>query len=271
MSALLRAAELSPAGADRSRRLAQAAAVGAAFSLDTDTVSKLLSHAGEASPESATYLLTAVAAAFVLLNGDGDVITAHRLLSQAIEDQARADRISDTGVFEAVSGLFLMCSLGGRPELWTSFHAAISGFAPDVPKDLYLLASDLRRPGSDRGRRSPPGRRRHRRPAQRDGPSAHPDDQLNRPLHRPAARLPGSAVASGPRRPAGQRCRSADPALDHLGLNAWLAGEWDQAQELADEGLELSLAHGYPLLTWSFRYRQALIAAACGAYDGALR
>jgi len=53
---------------------------------------------GEASPESATYLLTAVAAGFVLLNGDGDVITAHRLLTQAIEDQARPYRISDTGV-----------------------------------------------------------------------------------------------------------------------------------------------------------------------------
>jgi DNA-binding CsgD family transcriptional regulator len=58
-------------------------------------------------------------------------------------------------------------------------------------------------------------------------------------------------------------------ALDHLGLDAWWAGQWDQAQELAEEGLELSLAHGYPLLTWSFRYRQALIAAARGAYDGA--
>ena len=36
VSALLRAAELSPAAADRSRRLAQAAAVGAAFSLETE-------------------------------------------------------------------------------------------------------------------------------------------------------------------------------------------------------------------------------------------
>ena len=70
----------------------------AAFSLETDTVSPLLSSVGEASPESATYLLTAVAAGFVLLNGDGDVITAHRLLTQAIEDQARPYRISDTGV-----------------------------------------------------------------------------------------------------------------------------------------------------------------------------
>ena len=269
VSALLRAAELSPAGADRSRRLAQAAAVGAAFSLDTDTVATLLSNAGEASPESATYLLTAVAAAFVLLNGDGDVITAHRLLSQAIEDQARPDRISDTGVFEAVSGLFLMCRLGGRPELWTSFHAAVSGFAPDVPKDLYLLGQTCANPvrtaagvlplvdAAIAGLRSETDHLR----ILMISSTAHFTD-----------RQPGCREALWRVVREGRRGSGVAPlitALDHLGLDAWLAGQWDQAQELADEGLELSLAHGYPLLTWSFRYRQALIAAARGAYDGA--
>ena len=268
VSALLRAAELSPAGADRSRRLAKAAAAGAAFSLDTDTVSKLLSNAGEASPESATYLLTAVAAAFVLLNGDGDVITAHRLLSQAIEDQARPDRTSGTGVWEAVSGLFLMCRLGGRPELWTSFHAAINGFAPDVPKDLYLLSQTCADPvrtaagvlplvdAAIAGLRSETDHLR----ILMISSTAHFTD-----------RQPGCREALWRVVREGRRGSGVAPlitALDHLGLDAWLAGQWDQAQELADEGLELSLAHGYPLLTWSFRYRQALIAAACGAYDG---
>ena len=269
VSALLRAAELSPAAADRSRRLAQAAAVGAAFSLETDTVSKLRSNAGEASPESATYLLTAVAAAFVLLNGDGDVITAHRLLTQAIEDQARPDRISDTGVFEAVSGLFLMCRLGGRPELWTSFHAAISEFAPDVPEDLYLLGQTCADPvrtaagvlplvdAAIAGLRSETDHLR----ILTISSTAHFTD-----------RQPGCREALWRVVREGRRGSGVAPlitALDHLGLDAWLAGHWDQAQELADEGLELSLAHGYPLLTWAFRYRQALIAAACGAYDGA--
>ena len=269
VSALLRAAELSPAAADRSRRLAQAAAVGAAFSLETDTVSKLLSNAGEASPESATYLLTAVAAASLLLNGDGDVITAHRLLTQAIEDQARPDRISDTGVFEAVSGLFLMCRLGGRPELWTSFHAAISEFAPDVPEDLYLLGQTCADPvrtaagvlplvdAAIAGLRSETDHLR----ILTISSTAHFTD-----------RQPGCREALWRVVREGRRAAVLAPlitALDHLGLDAWLAGQWDQAQELADEGLELSLAHGYPLLTWAFRYRQALIAAACGASDGA--
>ena len=269
VSALLRAAELSPARADRSRRLAQAAAVGAVFSLETDTVSKLLSNAGEASPESATYLLTAVAAAFVLLNGDGDVITAHRLLTQAIEDQARPDRISDTGVFEAVSGLFLMCRLGGRPELWTSFHAAISGFGPDVPKDLFLLGQTCANPV-----RTAAGVLPLVDAAIADLRSE--TDHLRILMISSTAhftdRQPGCREALWRVVREGRRGSGVSPlitALDHLGLDAWLAGQWDQAQELADEGLELSLAHGYPLLTWSFRYRQALIAAACGAYDGA--
>ena len=269
VSALLRAAELSPARADRSRRLAQAAAAGAVFSLETDTVSKLLRNAGEASPGSATYLLTAVAAGFVLLNGDGDVITAHRLLTQAIEDQARPYRISDTGVFEAVSGLFLMCRLGGRPELWTSFHAAISGFAPDVPKDLYLLGQTCADPvrtaagvlplvdAAVAGLRSETDHLR----ILMISSTAHFTD-----------RQPGCREALWRVVREGRRGSGVSPlitALDHLGLDAWLAGQWDQAKELANEGLELSLAHGYPLLTWAFRYRQALIAAACGAYDEA--
>jgi DNA-binding CsgD family transcriptional regulator len=268
-SALLRAAELSPARADRSRRLAQASAVGAVFSLETDTVSPLLSSVGEASPEPATYLLTAVAAAFVLLNGDGDVITAHRLLTQAIEDQARPYRISDTGLFEAVSGLFLMCRLGGRPELWMSFHAAMSGFAPNVPKDLYLLGQTCADPvrtaagvlplvdAAIAGLRSETD---HLRILMISSTGHFTDRQ------------PGCREALWRVVREGRRGSGAAPlitALDHLGLDAWLAGQWDQAQELADEGLELSLAHGYPLLTWSFRYRQALIAAARGAYDGA--
>src|ERR1035441_2838257 len=36
--------------------------------------------------------------------------------------------------------------LGGRPELCMSFHAAMSGFAPDVPKDLYLLGQTFADP-----------------------------------------------------------------------------------------------------------------------------
>ena len=210
VSALLRAAELSPARADRSRRLAQAAFVGASVTLEVDTVSPLLSDARQAGPESGTSLLTAAAAAFVLLNGDGDVITAHRLLTQAIEDQAKPYRISDTGVFEAVSTLFMMCWLGGRPELWASFHTAIGGFTPEVPMDLYLLGQTNADPVRTAAAVLPEVDAAIASLRERDGPVAHLDDQHNRPLHRPAAGLPGGVVAGGARKPAGQRGHSAD-------------------------------------------------------------
>ncbi len=268
-SALLRAAELSPARADRSRRLALAAVVGSTFTLEVDTVSPLLSEAGQAGPESGMSLLTAVAAAFVLLSGDGDVITAHRLLTRAIEDQARPYQISDTGVFEALSGLFLMCWLSGRPGLWAPFHAAISGLAPDVPRDLYLLSQTYADPVRTAAGVLPlvdaaigglPGETDHLRILMISS-TAHFTD-----------RQPGCREALWRVVREGRQGSGVTPlitALDHLSLDGWMTGQWDQAQELADEGLELCLAHGYLLLTWTIRYRQALIAAARGAYDAA--
>ncbi len=267
VSALLRAAELSPARSDRSRRLAQAAFVGASVTLEVDTVSPLLSDARQAGSESGTSLLTAVAAAFVLLNGDGDVITAHKLLTQALEEQARPYRIGDTGVFEAVSGLFMMCWLGGEPELWAPFHSAISGFTPDAPRDLYLLAqtnADPVRtaaavlPEVDAAIASLRSETDHLRILMISS-TAHFTD-----------RQPGCREALWRVVREGRQGSGVTPlitALDHLCLDGWLTGRWDQVLELADEGLELCLAHGYLLHTWTIRYRQALIAAARGAYD----
>ena len=269
VSALLRAAELSPARSDRSRRLARAAFVGASVTLDVDTVSPLLSDALKAGPESGTSLLTAVAAAFVLLNGDGDVITAHRLLTHAIEDQARPYRISDPGVFEAVSALFMMSWLGGRPELWASFHAAMGGFTPDVPRDLYLLGQTNADPVRTAAAVLP----------EVDAAIASlgsETDQLRILMISTTAqftdRQPGCREALWRVVHESRQGSGVTPlitALGHLCLDGWLTGRWDQAQQLADEGLELCLAHGYLLQTWTFRYRQALIAAGRGGYDAA--
>ena len=34
-------------------------------------------------------------------------------------------------------------------------------------------------------------------------------------------------------------------ALEHLSLDCWMTGQWDRADELAAECLELCLTHGY--------------------------
>ena len=272
VSALLRAAELSPVRADRSRRLAQAAFVGASITMEVGTVSPLLGDARQGGPEPSISLLAATTAAFMLLNGDGDVITAHRLLTQAIEDQPGSkgpDRTSDAGLFEAVSTLFIVCVFGGRAELWVPFHAALDRFAPNLPTDLYLLSqthADPARtavpvlPQVDAAIASLRGETDHLRILTISSTAAFTDRQA------------GCREALGRVVREVRQASAVTPlitALEHLSLDAWMMGRWDQAHELADECLELCLAHGYLLQTWTIRYRQALIAAARGAYDAA--
>ena len=65
----------------------------------------------------------------------------------------------------------------------------------------------------------------------------------------------GGAVASG------------ISALMLLALDGFRTGQWDQARQLADEGVELSETHGYRLSRWVGCHVQALLAAGRGDYD----
>ena len=86
VTGLLHAADLSPLRSDQSRRLADAAYIGADVTGDLRSVSRLLAAARRADPELSESLPAAVAASYFLLNSDGDVDAAHRLLAGAIEN-----------------------------------------------------------------------------------------------------------------------------------------------------------------------------------------
>jgi hypothetical protein len=73
ITALLRAADLSTSGSDRSRRMAEAAYVGADVTGDLRNVSRLLDTARQTDPDASESLQAAMAAAYLLLNGEGDV------------------------------------------------------------------------------------------------------------------------------------------------------------------------------------------------------
>jgi hypothetical protein len=88
VSELLRAAELSPAGPERASRLAEAAYLGSIVTGDLRDAPRLLEAARQADPEHGGSLAAAVASTYHLLNGDGDVGTAHRLMVGAIETLA---------------------------------------------------------------------------------------------------------------------------------------------------------------------------------------
>jgi hypothetical protein len=77
----LRAADLSPAGADRAARLAKAAYLGAIVAGDLSRVAELLDAARAADPGGRG----ALTGAYRLFNADGDVDTADRLQLAAVE------------------------------------------------------------------------------------------------------------------------------------------------------------------------------------------
>ncbi len=147
VTALLRAADLTPPGADRSRRLAEAAYLGSVVTGGLRDVPRLLDEARKADAGRAGSLVTAVAAAHhLLLSGDGDIDTAHRLLTGAIEMQPEPyDATSDTMV-EALYNLGWVCYFGGRAELWAPFHQALAQLAPDVPEVLAMLSATFADP-----------------------------------------------------------------------------------------------------------------------------
>ncbi|MFF4305137.1 hypothetical protein [Streptomyces sp. NPDC001601] len=108
VAARLRAAELSPRGYERSRRIAEAAYLAADLTGDLRDVPRLLEQARRADGGRAGPLVAAAAAPHTLLSGKGDLGTAHRLLVGADGMQHRPYDAADTATLEAPGGrLFL--------------------------------------------------------------------------------------------------------------------------------------------------------------------
>lgn len=254
-AAMVRAADLSPRGADRSRRLAEAASMRA--DVDLRGVSRLLGDARHADPGRHGSLPAAVASAYLALNDDGDVDTAHRLLVAALDDR-------DPAHLDALQALLAVCAFGGRDELWAPFHAAVARLRPGPPALLALGASLV----ADPARATP-------------GDLALLDDLTGR-LHDEVdpARIVavGRAALFTDRMPA---CREAHRrvvrdgqrggaviavvrALVNLCLDSVRTGRWAEATRLAAEGRALCAAHGHRMLRWPLRFAEALVAAGQG-------
>lgn len=267
VTALLRAAELSPHGAGRGRRTAQAAYIGADVTGDLRNVSQLLEHARQADPGSSGSLQAAVAASYALLNGDGDILTAHRLLVGAIQTSAHGYDASDPVLVETLLVLLAVCLWAERPELWEPFHAALARLRPGVPPILYLETQAI----ADPARTALPAL------AQLDAAIEGLHDELDLVVIERIARA-GTYVDRVPycrealwrvvrdgRR--GGAVATAINALMHLCVDDFFAGRWDETERLAEEGLGLCDVHGYGLLAWPFRLGQSLVAAGRGDQD----
>jgi hypothetical protein len=250
IAGLLRAAEISPAAVDRGRRMAEATYLGANFLGELRNAPELLDAVRENDPEHAGSLAGAMAGAYHLLNGVGDVDTAHRLLVGAIETLADPTDANDEVLVEAIYNLLEICFFGGRAELWEPFDRAVGRLRPRPPDFLALLTKTV----VDPARQAAPALGHLEKVTARLSHEASP------------AHLVRIAVASSyvERLP---QCRSAlrrvvqdgrdggaiafsIQALALLGFDAFLTGQWDELERLTDEAVQLCDAHRYALLRW---------------------
>lgn len=270
VAALIRAAELSGTDAGRGRRLAEAAYIGAEAGGAVDDAETLLSDARRATSDSAGSLHAANAAAFLMINGDGDVTTAHRLLTGAIETGDHDYRADDPALIDAMHTLQLLCWYGSAPEYWEPFYRALRKLKPAPPDILALAARTFPDPV-------------------RTGTAALP--QIDTVLHTltddtDPARIVRIGTASvyldrlgdcresswrlvRQGRDGGAAPRRHLGGLMHLCLDDYLVGRWDEAEELSREGQEVSRTGGFPFFAWYFHYNRAIIAAGRGRFDEA--
>ncbi|MEV7813440.1 AAA family ATPase [Streptomyces flaveolus] len=261
---LTRAADLSPAGRDRARRLAEAAYIGTDATGALHSASEMLEDARRADPRHARSLHSVAAAVQLLLNRDGDVATAHRLLVGAIEEGTHRYDANDVALTDALHLLLLVCFFGGRAELWPPFRTALSRMRPEAPRLLsvaYQTFADPARTGA--GAVEQLGQildtvMEETDPARivRIGTASIYPDRLSA-LREPSWHVVRQGRDGGPmRRHLG--------GLMHLCLDGYHTGRWDEVAELTEEGVELCETSGYAFFAWYFHYNKAMVAASRG-------
>ena len=260
--ALTQSASLSCAGPERARRLSEAAFLAATG--DLRDVEKLLDEARLADPDLNTSLYFASAASHMMVNGDGDLDTAHRLLVTAIESQREVPNPPPEDAMQlAVKTLSYLCYLSARPSAWRPFHDAVQRMGPNAG-DLAL---------SDR--------------IFSDPLRAKPDDlmaleqaieSLETELDQwKICEISGTASSvdrlAGCREPlwrvvrqgrAGQASGQAVVALNMLAFDDYVSGRWGDIDEVINEGLEHCRIVPNPNGEWILRYHAAMVAAGRG-------
>ena len=263
-TALTRAAELSPTDADRSRRLTKAAFVDVNLAGRLGDSEEIVAEALETEPGPGGSLQADVTAAFVLLNGDGDLETVHRLLVRAIDAQGDELDATDEDVAAAVYLLLLVCGFAGRADLWAPYFAILDRLRPDVPEDL-LLAS-LTMPDPVRGA-LPVLDRLDQVIAELDD---EPDSWHLRKVALAAMFIDRTGGCRRALRRTVKRSRATGAwtlvasALNFMCLDYFLTGEWDELEQMLAEAFEICEHAGLRLYVPVLRYDRALVAAARG-------
>jgi DNA-binding CsgD family transcriptional regulator len=267
VTALLRSAQLSPRGSQRGLRLAEVACLSATVTGELPQARRLLADARQATADLDRSLHASVATAHLLLNSDGDIDTVHGRLVDAIRKTAGPHQADDPALASWLHTMVMVCSFGGRPDLWRPFDETIASIRPRVPADFDLLV----RTYADPVRSAMPVL--DQLDAAISGLPDEPDQWRVLIISSAAVhtdRLAGCREALRRLARDGREGAAVLPvlsALTLLCLDAFMAGRWDDAQRLADECLAAARAHSYPLRAWMAAELQALLAAARGDQD----
>jgi DNA-binding CsgD family transcriptional regulator len=261
---LVRAAELSPAGPDRSRRLSEAAYVGASDFGAMASGITLLRQAHDADPDQQDALSPAVAAAFLMVNSNATIDTAHRLLVAALD--AHPAGHSDHVVEEAFHTLSVVCWNGSRPEWWDASRAALERHGAALPPLLRIMLTTV----ADPARVSAEDLR------QIDGAVAdlplHPDFVHVQRVFFAATyvdRVDGCRQALQQVIDEGAADDGSVPAISAMvfvSLAEFITGRWEESRRHVDRGVQLAERLGYTMLRWAGWYVQALLAATTGEH-----
>jgi DNA-binding CsgD family transcriptional regulator len=262
VKALTRASELSPRSDERHRRLAAAAYIGADVAGDLSNASSVLAELRRGDVELEGSLQAAVAASAFLLNADGDIATAHRLLVRAMESRVSGHDGADPLLEEALNTLMMVCYYGGKADLWQPFHE----IARSIRAPLAVIQNS----------------KTYADPARTALTELAPLEAAIEALARESdpTRIVRTAIAGcyidrmGGCREAlwrvvrdarqGGAIASGLNALIVLAFDDYFTGDWDEADELLNEALRVAEELGYGLLAWPAKLVQALIASARG-------
>jgi DNA-binding CsgD family transcriptional regulator len=261
---IVRAALLSPATQDRTRRLAEAAFLGADVAGDLDRASKLLADAGVDLGNGPGSLYATVARAQVAVNSDGDHRVAIHRIEEAVLRGGHGWRADDEELIATLRTWLLLCSYAGEPEDWETYFATLERVVPAVPEPLLAESWAV----GDTARRGGAARQIVIDLSADQQPDSDPTLAISMSfaamyvdlvdLWRPSVRRFITAGREG------GAPRPYARSLAFLSINEFLHGRWQEAQRLAEEGARLCEQHDFGNGAWYFAYVNALLAAARG-------
>lgn len=264
VATMTKAAQLSPDGTMMAGRFAQAAYIGLHFSGEIGSVPEILAGARQSDPGSPASLYAAAASAFMLVNEDFDVDSAHRLLTGALEAYGDYTSPRDEAVASALHTLIAICIFSGRAELWEPVEALIAQVPLKPVQGLRLmvqLGGDLVRnavrelPNLKAAIAQLAGEIDDLEVVRICYAALYVDriQACRMPLRRRFDELPEADVNVFRSTLAAFQCH-----------DDFLSGRWQRAGRQADQNRESCRAAGARWVGQAFAYYAALLAAACG-------